>query len=361
MRRKYFTLVYLVVGCALLWQSGCQEQAKIKTGPGGLEEPEKVGTADAGGPQPKITFETLVHDFGEVPPNSLNKGQIKFTNRGEGVLKISKVGKCCGVVATLAADKEEYAPGESGAVNVEWRSGSQPMVFARELVVHSNDKANPASTLKIQAKIVLSVTWEPKRLRLFLDEDNAGSQNLTISCLDGRPFSITSFKSTGDCITADFDPSVEATKFVLEPKVNAAKLHENLKGRITIGLTHPDGNAAIVLFDVLAKYTISPPLLILFYAEPGKPMVRKISVLNNYKKDFGIDSLSSKNGIVGVKILDKRKITDGYQLEVELTPPASEGNVRFLDEFYLTLEDGEKVPIKCNGYYNKTRPVSATQ
>jgi len=361
MRRKYFALVYLVVGCALLWQSGCQEQAKIKTGPGGLEEPEQVATADAGGPQPKITFETLGHDFGEVSPNTLNKGQIKFTNRGEGVLKISKVGRCCGVVAKLAAEKKEYAPGESGAVNVEWRSGSQSMVFTRELVVHSNDKANPASKLKIQAKIVLRVTWEPKRLRLFLDEDNAGSQNLTISCLDGRAFSITSFKSTGDCITADFDPSVEATKFVLEPKVNTAKLNKNRKGRITIGLTHPDGNAAIVLFDVLAKYTINPPLLILFYAEPGKPMVRKISVLNNYKKDFAVDSLSSKNGIVGVKILNKRKITNGYQLEVELTPPASESKMRFLDEFYLTLADGEKLPIKCNGYYKKTKPVSTRQ
>ena len=186
-------MVYLVVGCALLWQSGCQEQAKTKTGPGGLEEPEKVGTADAGGPQPKITFETLGHDFGEVPPNTLNKGQIKFTNRGEGVLKISKVAQCCSVVATLAAEKKEYAPGESGAVNVEWRSGSQAINFARELIIHSNDKANPAAKLKIQAKIVLRVTWEPKRLRLFLDEDNAGSQNLTISSLDGSPFSIKSF------------------------------------------------------------------------------------------------------------------------------------------------------------------------
>jgi len=361
MRRKRFVMVYLVVGCALLWQSGCQEQAKTKTGPGGLEEPEKVGTADAGGPQPKITFETLGHDFGEVPPNTLNKGQIKFTNRGEGVLKISKVARCCGVVATLAGEKKEYAPGESGAVNMEWRSGSQAINFARELIIHSNDKANPAAKLKIQAKIVLRVTWEPKRLRLFLDEDNAGSQNLTISSLDGSPFSIKSFKSTGDCITADFDPSVEATKFVLEPKVDTEKLNKNHKGRITIGLTHPDGNAAIVLFDVLAKYSISPPLLILFYAEPGKPMVRKISVLNNYKKDFGVDSLSSKNGIVGVKILNKRKITNGYQLEVELTPPASESKVRFLDEFYLTLEDGEKLPIRCNGYYKKTKPVSTTQ
>ena len=358
MRRRYFALVYLVVGCALLWQSGCQKQAKIETGPGGLEEPEKVGTADAGGPQPKITFETLGHDFGEVPPNKLNKGQIKFANRGEGVLKISKVAQCCSVVATLAAEKKEYAPGESGAVNVEWRSGSQAINFVRELVIHSNDKANPAAKLKIQAKIVPNVTWEPKRLRLSLDEEETGGPKVTVRSLDNRPFSITGFKATGDCMTADFDPTVEATKFVLEPKVNIEKLHKNLQGRIMIGLTHPDGNAAIILFDVVARYTVDRPLLLFFSAEPDKPIVTKISVRNNYKKDFAVDSLSSRTDAVGVRILNKRKITDGYQLEVELTPPASEGKIKFQDDFYLTLEGGEKLSIKCNGYYKKTRPVT---
>ncbi|MHC4431317.1 MAG: DUF1573 domain-containing protein [Planctomycetota bacterium] len=361
MKPKCIALVYLIAGCALLWQSGCQEQARVDAGPEALEEPEKVDSADADGPQPKITFETSGLNFGEVPPNQLNKGQIKFTNTGAGALKISKVARCCSVVATLAEGKKEYAPGEGGAVNVEWRSGSQPINFARELVIHSNDKSNPAAKLKIQAKIVLRVTWEPKRLRLFLDEDNGGSQNLTISSLDDQPFSITSFKSTSDCITADFDPSVKATKFVLEPKVDTEKLNDNLKGRIMIGLTHPDGNAAVILFDVLAKYSISPPLLILFYAEPGEPMVRKISVLNNYKKDFDVDSLTSKGGTVGAKILNKRKITNGYQLEVELTPPPAEGKMRFVEEFYLTLADGEKLPIKCNGYYKKTKPVSVAQ
>ncbi len=357
----HFALVYLIVGCALLWQSGCQEQARIETEPAGHEEPENVGTADAGGPQPKITFETFGHNFGEVSPNKLNKGQIKFTNTGEGVLKISKVGKCCGVVATLDKNKKDYAPGESGAVNVEWRSGSQAINFMRKLVIHSNDKANPATNLTIKAKIVLHVAWEPKRLRLVLDEDNAGCPKITVRSLDNRPFSITGFKSTGDCITADFDPSVEATKFVLEPKVNTEKLDKNIKGNVTIGLTHPDGNAAVFYFDVLQEYKVNPPLLIVFYAEPEKPLIRKISITNNYEKDFEIESVSSKNDIVGIKILERRKIRYGYQLQVAITPPPSEGKMRFTDEFHVGIKGGETLSIRCNGYYNKTKPISTTQ
>jgi hypothetical protein len=84
-------------------------------------------------------------------------------------------------------------------------------------------------------------------------------------------------------------------------------------------------------------------------------------VLNNYAKDFGVDSLFSKSGIVGAKILSIERITNGHQLEVELTPPASDGKRRILDELYLTLEDGERLPIKCNVYYKKTRPVTMTK
>jgi hypothetical protein len=305
---------------------------------------------------PRITFQELGHDFGVVPPNKLHKADIKFTNTGQGTLNITKVSGCCGVVTKLVEDKRQYAPGESGAVRVEWRSGSQPMAFAREFVVHSNDNANPATKLEIKAKVVLKVTWEPKSLSLVLDEENAGCENITIKCTDDRPFSITSFKSTGGCITSDFDPSAKATEFVLKPEVKMEKLQNNQKGRITIGLTHPDGNAAIILFRVLPKYKINPPLLIVFNAEPGEPIVRKISVLNNYGQDFGIESLTSKTGTVGIKVLSKRKISDGYQLEIELMPPDYEGKIKFTDEFYLNFEDGDKLSIRCSGYYKKTKP-----
>ena len=355
MKRKYFALAYLVVGFTLLLQSGCQKDAEIKT------EPEKVEPANVSGPQPKIIFATPGHDFGEVSPNKLHTAQINFTNTGEGVLKISKVAQCCSVVATLADEKKDYAPGESGIMNVEWRSGPQAINFARELVIHSNDMANPAAKVKIQAKVVLNITWEPEQLRLSLDEEKAGSPKVTIRSLDNRPFSITGFKSTGDCMTADFDPTVEAMEFVLEPKVNIEKLRKNLQGRIMIVLTHPDGNAAIIPFDVLARYSVDRPSLLFFNAEPDKPIVTKILVRDSYKKDFGVDSLSSRTGAVGVRILSKIKIKDGYQLEVELTPPASEGKMKFLDEFYLTLEGGQKLSIKCNGYYKKTKPVTTTK
>jgi hypothetical protein len=335
-------IICLICGLVLFLQIGCQEQAKMT---------KKL--------VPEIKFEQMIYDFGEVGPSEKIKGEFKFTNIGEGLLEITKVGKCCGVVATL--DRMEYKPGESGALKVEWNSGPQESTMTRKLVINSNDPNTPVANLTIKAKVLLQIDWEPKRLKLFLDEDNAGCSEITISSIDNQPFSITGFKSTADSITADYDPSVKATKYVLEPKVDSEKLQKSLKGRINISLDHPKGNAVVVLYSVLPKYTVNPPLLIIFNAEPNKPIVRKISVLNNYGKDFEIESVSSKNDIVAMKLLEQKKIRNGYQLDVEITPPADEGQPRFTDEFSLNIKGGESLSIKCNGYYSKKQPKLETE
>jgi len=346
MKRKFkihaSQMICVICSLVLFSQIGCQEQAMMT---------EKA--------PPEIEFKELVYDFGEVGPSAKHEGQFEFTNVGEGLLKITKVGQCCGVKTKI--DKMEYAPGESGILHVEWNSGPLESKMNRQLVVHSNDKTDPQTSLTIKAQVVLKVAWEPKRLRLFLDEDNAGCPKITINSIDGQPFSVTGFKSTADCITVDFDPTVEATEFVLEPRIDAEKLKKSLKGRVNITLNHPQGKNATILYSVLPKYTVNPPLLILFNAVPEKPIVRTISVLNNYRKDFEIESLSSNSNIVGIEVLEQKKISNGYQLEVAITPPADEGKTKFTDQLSLSIKDGEELPIRCNGYYTKRKAEAQTQ
>jgi len=363
MKRKYFLIVLLIVSCGLLLQSGCQDQSKPSAGP--LSETSEPGqeikaAAQSDKPSPQITFDTVNCNFGEVGPNVEAIGEIKFKNTGEGLLEIEKLKPCCGVQITIDQNKMKYEPGESGIIKLKWRAGSYPTTFTRQYVVHSNDPVNPGVTLTITAKVVDKIACEPKRLRLVLDEENAGAQKITVRSLDNKPFSITNFTSSGDCITTDIDPSVEAVKFVLDLKVDSQKLQKNLKGRITLGTSHPEGKSAIVLFDVLPKYTVSPPLLIIFDAQPEKPTLRKISVLNNYKGDFEVESVTSKSNVIGVKMVEQRKINNGYQLDLELTPPAEQDKVRFTDTLFVTLKDGEKLLITCNGWYSgrKTKPVT---
>lgn len=355
MKRNYL-ISALVFSSVLLFQLGCQEQAKLAEKPTtapdtavvGSPQKDEAALAKLDRPAPKITFEKIVHDFGQVGTGAKKRvAEFKFTNTGDGLLEITEVEKCCGVVTRL--DKIKYAPGESGVLKVEYQSGSKPGLDRKIVYVKSNDKTSPRIALTIKVKIASKVSVAPKRLRLFLEEENAGCPKLVLSSLDNQPFAITKFKSTAGCITADVDGSVEATKFVLEPGVDMEKLNNNLRGYITISLTHLEEKEAQIPFDVLPKFIISPPLILAFNAEPQKPILRKITVLNNYGGDFEIESASSKDNTV--KVLSQKKISSGYQFEVEIMPPPAEGKTQFVDVFFVKIKGGNELGIVCRGFY----------
>ena len=352
MIRNCLVLLFLA-GCVLLMQLGCQEQnmpaAKSEAGLVTTEE-EAEAAIERGKAEAIITFEKTINDFGEIGVTSSKKvAEFKFTNTGEGVLEIKEVEECCGVVAKV--DKTEFAPGESGVVKAEFQASPKPGLFMRNIYVNSNDKTNARLALTIKAQVVSRVSCSPKRLRLFLEEENAGCPKIVLKSLDDQPFSITGFTSTGQSIAADIDSSVEATKFVLSPVVDMEKLNDNPKGRISIGLSHPEEKTANITFDMLPKFSTSPPLIIAFNAVPERKIVRKVSVLNNYGGAFEIESVSSPNNTL--KVLRQEEIRSGYQLLVEMTPPESEGKTFFTDVLVVKVKDGDELQVVCRGFYKQ--------
>jgi len=359
MKRNYLILTVLTISSLLLLQAGCQEKVRqaeksktTLTAPKPIVTPSKKAEIipEAGQGTPKITFEKVVHDFGEVAPRTKNTGEFKFTNTGDGLLKITKVDRCCGTVTRLS--KNEYAPGESGTLTVEYQASQQPGSMRRNIHVNSNDKESPRVELTIKAKIATKVDYEPEKLSLMLKEENAGCPDITIKSIDNKPFSIKQFKSTGNCITADANSLKVATKFILSPKVDIEKLQNNLNGFIEITLTHPSANKITITYNALPVFKIKPPVIIVFNAEPQKPVKRDVWVLNNYGEDFELESTSSKKGIV--KVLSQEKINNGYHLEVEITPPNIEKEQKFFtDELSVEIKGNKPLGIICRGFYTR--------
>ncbi len=374
MNRNSFFVVSVLACFALLLTFGCEEQSAdsktpqvepkdsttvadnnnetaVSPRPSGTEdaEPESNNTAVADTVQrpPKISLDSMEADFGEAGPGMRKSEEIKITNVGEGILKLTKIGACCGCTATM--DKKELKKGQSGTLKISCSLPTRAGTFSRTLYIESNDRKQPKVGIGIKAKIVPKVDYNPKALRLFLNKPEAGCPPITLKSLDGKAFSITRFRSTANVITADIDPAVEATEFTIQPKVDEEKLKRGLAGAIEISLTHPEAKGITIGFSTLARYKLSPPQLILFNAEEGKPIERKIWVLNNYGEAFDIESTSTRNNHIKVK--NTRELTDGYEFEVEITPPASEGKALFTDTFYVNLSDGERVSINCRGFY----------
>ncbi|MHC4693213.1 MAG: M56 family metallopeptidase, partial [Planctomycetota bacterium] len=258
---------------------------------------------------PRIKFESLVCDLGLIAPNTKYVCEFKYTNTGNEVLKITRVGVAC--ACTTPQKTRVCEPGESGTLKVTYQSGASAGKVRKNVYVHSNDKVNPRITLTIKAEIVVKVAHEPKRLNLVLDKEDAGCPAVTLTSLDNQPFSITGFESTGGSITADFDSSLKRTSFVIRPKVDMEKLRKGMRGQINVSLDHPECKRITVSFETLTKFKVDPRIVYVREAEPQKPITKTVRILSNYNEDFEIESTSAKNSII--RVLAQEKIRDGYQ------------------------------------------------
>ncbi len=343
--------------------AGCQETSSSVQGPSTAAEPAKIAApANENSGQeaqaeetpvaegPRIAFDTLVHDFGEIGPGTAQTASFPFKNVGDEPLKIIHVRSCCGVVTRGVKAGQVYQPGESGSLDLDYTASLQAGSMKRSLYIQSNDPVLSVATLTIQATIVPRVEYTPARLRLFLNQENAGAKDITLTSLDGKPFSIKGFRSTANAIKADFDPSKEATRFVLEPKVNPAKLEQNPRGQISIDLTHPECKNVRLLYDVLPEFTVNPQQIMLFNLKADQPVQREIWILSNYQKDFEIESVTSQKGFA--TLIEEEKVDDRYRLKVEITPPAAESDRAVMsDVIEIKIKDGQTLSIQCRGFY----------
>ncbi len=364
MKPNWSTLTFVIISLGLSLYAGCQEQAMTPRtlSPDWFDQPYWPTVAPrAYQTEPRITFEKVVHDFGMIGPKTSNLCEFRFTNTGDGVLKIGEVSKTCGCTP-FSLTKKEYAPGESGTLKVNYYSDTQRGDTTKQLYVHSNDRSKPEIELAIKAKIVTKVHYEPQTLDLLLRRPNAGCPKITLTSVDNQPFSIRSFTSTGDCVTANYNPSFKATRLVLEPKVDMAKLERTLNGRIEIGLTHPECDMITIALNTLPRFKIAPRSISVSGALPNTPMVKKVRIINNYDEPFELKSSSSMKGMI--KVASTEILPNGYQLELEITPPAAGSRTRLATEvLYVTLEGGERLEIPCNVFYAGRTPSrrAATQ
>ena len=368
MKPTQFISAVLAVACALLLQSGCDEQAAApqQLSPSWFLQFDKLtepaGPANAVATpgvkrSPTISFEKVVHDFGFVSPETTSLYEFTFKNTGTGMLKIENIEPGCGCTVP-SLDKTEYAPGETGTLAVKYLSDSQFGPTTKQLLVHTNDPSNPEVTLAINATIAAKVDYEPKTLSLVLRQENAGCPTLRLISIDNQPFAITHFTSTGNSITADFDPAMEATSFVLQAKVNMENLEQTLNGVIEIGLSHPECKKVTVSVNTLPRFRVSPRSIIVRGAQANQAIIRTVRIQNNYDEPFELESTLSQSG--AVKVLNATLINGGYDLEIEIRPPAD--RVRsFAETLSVKIKNGRQVEIPCNVFYSGAPAAAGSQ
>ena len=107
---------------------------------------------------PEVVFDSLNYDGGEVVEGAKVAHIFKFVNKGKKVLTISVRSTCGCTVAKLA--KKEYAPGESGEVNVVFNSHGYSKNVTKRIIVTTNDplKSKIYLTIKTFVKKYIEVS-----------------------------------------------------------------------------------------------------------------------------------------------------------------------------------------------------------
>jgi len=351
---------------------GCQGEASKKETPA-VQPGQEAVRADTArqGREAKITLENPVIDLGEVGTSKRLSGKFTFVSSGKARLKIVKVHSCCGVTVRGVADGQEYKPRKRGVLEFTWDTPSSPESPAvKEVRMKTNDPDQKFVSLKIKASVVQRAEASPERLRLFLRQENAACSDITVRSLDGKPFAITAFKSTGDCVSAQFDSNARATELVLKPKVNLEKLRATPRGLVSIDLTHPECGNVRVFYDVLPEFTITPAQIMLLSVRPEQPIRQDVWVLGNYSNEFEIESVSSQKGYI--KLIERKKVGERHQLTIEITPPARAGSravatpsgdgqnaaaqqaaasALVSDVLEVKITDGETLSVPFRGFY----------
>lgn len=303
-------------------------------------------------PNAKMVFDKVVHDFGDVAPNSKSTCEFKFTNEGTAVLKVNKkIGSTCGcTVPTLP--KGEYLPGESGIITVAYTANSRPGLVEKHMTVYSNSSTGGNTTLAIKATTVEKISFEPSRLNLAYNKENAGCPNITVKSKDGTEFSITRVTAPENAVFAEFDPEEKNSEFVIQPKVDMEKIKKFPNGLLTIFLKHPQMDKIDVPYSLLTPFKSEPATIIALNAKSSVPINRTVYILSNYDEPFEIQSIEISEPFV--KVVKKEKLDNNrYQIDFEITPPVQTGKRHFSGMATINLENDQNLTINIIGSIGK--------
>lgn len=79
----------------------------------------------AASPDPYLTFETPLHNFGTIKKGEVKSHVFKFTNTGKETIKIDFITVGCECTELVEPVKRTYKPGESGEIKAIYDSGKE--------------------------------------------------------------------------------------------------------------------------------------------------------------------------------------------------------------------------------------------
>jgi len=256
----------------------------------------------------RITFQSTVYEFGAIPEVEKAKGSFQFTNTGTGTLIIEDIKPSCGCTA-IALDKYEYAPGETGYLNVVF-DPTGPGLQQKYIDVITNAEPQPVVKLIVSADVQAFLIIDPRSLDLgVIPYGQEYRTSVSVSSPD-REFTIDSIKTTNKHITTRLLSGEEMRRFPGADVSSGSKIIEVIVSadapwgslfswlEVTIRGKPPHGLARIVHMSririqgqVFGQLAIEPDTY-RFGVKTGESFERRIRLTRRSGEPFSVISVS---------------------------------------------------------------------
>jgi hypothetical protein len=164
-----------------------------------VQPPPAPGQAQPAAPvqAPRITFETLNHDFGKIPGDAKVSYRFKVTNTGKAPLNITRVNPSCGCTSTVLG-KWTLAPGESSEVEATFNPAGYRGAAHKSIQVVSDDPISPVTTLTFQADVVREIMPSTDSV-FFQDVIRSAPRKASVKLVSGndKPVQLIDAKAPG--------------------------------------------------------------------------------------------------------------------------------------------------------------------
>ncbi len=283
--------------------------------------------AAATGVAPRLVFDEMEHDFGEIKQQEEVKHIFKFRNEGDALLVVEEVKPSCGCTGTLLS-AEKIPPGGEGEIEVTFKSGRSSGKKKKYISVISNDPSKPVEKIYIMADIVVPVEIRPRQIYWVADKDESSEKLVEITYKPELSINIVKLELSSDAFKASATPKGEGNR----PGYDIDILFDGSlpTGRFTEKLTVTTDNeeypslSVIIRGQVTGKVKVVPGAVALGVIKDGELPSRAIRVYVKDNRDFEITAIEPSNPLITTEITKNTK-TSGYSVKVSLNarPPTS--------------------------------------
>ena len=310
---------------------------------------------------PKIEFEQTVYDFGKTSQVATVSGVFKFSNAGDGILKVESLKPSCGcTVAELKPDT--LPPGETGELAFTLHLGQVKAQFDKRIMVKSNDPQTPEVSLSIKADYTPLYDLSPMTLAPNLAFGvNDAAQFTTLTRTDGKPLRLVRLVASKPWITATVEPSAKTEDTTA--RIRVAIQREGPPRRFneyvhvyTAEQTNAPASSIYVYGQMMGEVSLSPEALYWSVTDAAKTaeerpealVTRRVTIRAAEGKAIDLKNLQSTIKGINVELVPKEE-GKVYELVARLDEvPASTVSGKVSFETSVAAQPVIEVPVIVN-------------